>query len=55
MRGVLDRVRHTIYIIVSFVFVMFCKRVDVIISKYPFGSNLAVDSFHSFQRFVSRP
>ena len=55
MRGVLDRVSHTIYIIVSFVFVMLCKRVDVIISKYPFGSNLAVDLFHSFQRFVSRP
>jgi len=49
------RASHTIYIICRFVFVMFCKRVAVIILKYPFGSNLAVDSFFSVQRFVSRP
>ena len=40
VRGVLHRVSHTIYITVSFVFVMLCKRVDVIISKYSFTTPL---------------
>ena len=49
--GVLDRRSHTTYIIVSVVFVMFCKRVAVIISKYLFGSKLAVDSISFMSAF----